>query len=157
MILTFLLLLIALYFLLSYLFVNFKLSKIKPTPDKIDSTILPIQTIKKEKIEPPKVEPEKPVHWEKFATFDGVTFKYRSGSGEIFPGYFCSKHHVQMLTKDKRALGMRYSIVYCKCPMCKEHLEMDVVTLDAIKTSFQVILESYVKGHLKELPTRSDT
>lgn len=122
-------------------------------PNEVES----INPIKEEETSIFKPVQKEPIQPEKFHTFDNITFMYHANSGKIYDGCYCSKHHVQMLAKEKRAMGMRYSIIEFKCRLCKEHFEVDVVTLDAIHTNFQVILQAYIKGHLTELPIRSDT
>ncbi|MGD1047081.1 MAG: hypothetical protein ABR936_17390 [Bacteroidota bacterium] len=115
----------------------------------------PIQPINKE-VHTSKPEPEKSIQREKFYTFDGVTFKYDSISGMLFDGYYCSVHHVPMKVRESRALGRREATIYCKCRVCKEEFHRLDVILNEIRTSFQVIVKSYVIGDLKELPTEPE-
>jgi hypothetical protein len=152
MIIGFLSLLIALYFFISYVLSNIKLSKLERTIDPIALTALPN---KKGSIVPSKAEPYEPVQYERLHTFDGVPFKYHSTQGFVFNDYFCPKHGTKMISVANRALGRREAIIACECPMCPERFEMNEYELAAIRKSFQMIVESFVKGHLKELPSKS--
>jgi hypothetical protein len=44
-----------------------------------------------------------------------------------------------------------------KCPLCKEQIMLSERKLWHIRDIFEIVIVSYVKGHLKELPARSDT
>jgi hypothetical protein len=102
-----------------------------------------------------KFDPPEPIRQEKFHTFDGVTFKYHLDNGFIFPHYFCSKHFVQLIDRTEpkhRLLNMSYY----KCPICKELLLIGDQNLKDITKGFHAIMMSFIAGHLKELPTKSE-
>jgi hypothetical protein len=118
-------------------------------------TTEPIQSNNKKVTFATKFDPPETIYQEGFQTFDGVTFKFRLSDGVLAHGYFCSKDHVPMIAKDSKPLTRERNIYVYKCPMCPEILEIEENTLNDIRMRFQLIVQSYIKGHLKRLPTRT--
>jgi len=100
-------------------------------------------------------KPEKPVQYEHFHTFDGITFKYNSGNGQLFQSPYCSYHHVKMEDLFDPLLNSR-GLTRFKCPICKEAVSIRDYDFKNIKESFASILDAFVKGHLPELPSKSE-
>jgi hypothetical protein len=144
--------LMSLCLLIAYLILYFQKREIESTP----TNALPQNLIRIEQTPiHQKVEPEEPVQWEKFHTFGGITFEFHSNNGKILQYPCCPKHHTLMARLRHDYPGSR--LIHYKCDICTEHVDIDEGKLKKTVESFDRVLAAFVKGHLPELPTKSET
>jgi uncharacterized membrane protein len=98
----------------------------------------------------PKKEPANPIDYEKFHTFNGLTYKYDSRDGTLYHGIYCPD--------DKVVMQSRYIFngnYLWECPICKKNHKLSDEESKLAHVNFSNILIAFTKGHLKKLPAES--
>lgn len=106
--------------------------------------------IEQKSIALPKKEPANPIDYEKFHTFNGLTYKFDVRDGTLYQGIYCPDDKVVM--QSRYIFNNNY---LWQCPICKKNHRLSDEESKLAHVNFSNILIAFTKGHLKKLPTES--